>query len=68
MVCNCNGAGGGEDMNAHENLLKKYGISEKELNQKGIDIVSKNLGKICDPLVLLAVTELLVSGDIPAPK
>ena len=55
-------------MRAHKNLLKKYGISEEELNQKGIDIVSKSLGKICDPSVLLAVTELLVSGDIPAPK
>lgn len=55
-------------MKAHENLLKKYGISEEELNQKGINVVSKSLGKICDPLVLLAVTELLVSGDIPAQK
>ena len=55
-------------MKAHENLLKKYGISEEEFEQKGIDIVSESLGEICEPLVLLAVTELLVYGDIPAPK
>ena len=48
-----------------ENLKKKYGLTDEEL-KKGIDIVSKNLGKICDVAVLLAVTELLVCGDIKA--
>ena len=47
----------------HENVIKKYGITEDEM-KKGIDIVSKNLGKICDTFVMLAVTDLLVNGDI----
>lgn len=46
-----------------ENVCKKYGITREEL-KKGVDIVSKNLGKICDAMIMLAVTELLVNGDI----
>lgn len=45
------------------NVAKKYGITEEEL-KSGIDIVSKNLGNICDFNVLLAVTDLLANGDI----
>ena len=48
---------------AYKNILKKYGITKEEM-ERGIDIVSKNLGKICNPTVLLAVTELLAEGDI----
>ena len=46
-----------------KNLLEKYGITREEL-KAGIDIVSKNLGKICNVQVLIAVTDLLCSGDI----
>lgn len=46
-----------------EKLKKKYGLTDSELKE-GIDIVSKNLGKICDVNVLLAVTDLLVNGDV----
>jgi hypothetical protein len=45
------------------NVSKKYGITDEELKQ-GIDVISKDLGKICDAMVALAVTELLVYGDI----
>ncbi len=48
-----------------KNLIKKYGITEQQLKE-GIDIVSMNLGLICDSNVMLAVTELLVEGDIKA--
>lgn len=46
-----------------ENVIKKYGITKDEL-KVGIEIVAKNLGKICDIQVALAVTELLCNGDI----
>ena len=49
---------------AYENILKKYGITKEEMI-KGIDIVAKNLGNICNPIVLFAVTELLADGDVP---
>lgn len=45
------------------NLLNKYNITREELD-KGIETVSKNLGKICDAVVMLAVCDLLVNGDI----
>lgn len=45
------------------NISKKYGITDEEL-KNGIEFVSKNLGKITDITVALAVTELLVYGDI----
>lgn len=48
-----------------ENLMNKYGLTAKELKE-GIDIVAKNLGKICNVSVALAVCELLANGDIPA--
>ena len=48
---------------AQENLIKKYGITENQLKE-GIDIVAKNLVKICNVSVMLAVTELLANGDI----
>lgn len=46
-----------------ENLKKKYGLTDSQLKE-GIDIVAKNLAKICNVNVLLAVTELLANGDI----
>ena len=46
-----------------ENVCKKYDITKEQL-KKGVDIVSKNLGLICEASVLLAVTELLVNADI----
>lgn len=46
-----------------ENLKEKYNITNAELSQ-GIDILSKELGKICNIDVLLAVTDLLITGDI----
>ncbi len=48
-----------------KNLIKKYGITEQQLKE-GIDIVSKNLGLICNSKVMFAVTELLAEGDIKA--
>ena len=48
---------------AYENLQKKYGVTEAQI-KSGVDIVSKKLGDICDVQILLAVTELLVLGDI----
>ncbi len=46
-----------------EHVCAKYGISKEQL-KKGVDIVSKNLGLICEASVLLAVTELLANADI----
>lgn len=46
-----------------ENLKKKYGLTDSQLKE-GIDIVAKDLVKICNINVLLAVTELLANGDI----
>ena len=50
-----------------ENLKEKYGISNLEL-QKGIDIVSKNLGKIPNQMVMIAIADLLATGDIKEEK
>ncbi len=47
----------------YSNLMNKYGITEQQLKE-GIDVVSKNLGLICNSKVMLAVTELLAEGDI----
>lgn len=46
-----------------ENVCRKYGITEEQL-KRGVDIASKNLGKIREVKILLAVTELLVNADI----
>lgn len=47
----------------YENLCKKYDITVEEISA-AIDQI--NLGKIaCDGIVLVALCELLVSGDIP---
>lgn len=48
---------------AYENLMEKYGITREQLDA-GIDIVAKNISKICNVSVMLAVTELLANGDI----
>lgn len=50
-----------------ENVCKKYGITKDEL-KSGVDVVAKNLGKICNISVVLAVTELLCNADIPDEK
>lgn len=50
-----------------KNLIKKYGITEKQLKE-GIDLVAKNLGLICDSKVMFAIAELLAEGDIQNPK
>lgn len=47
----------------HQRLLVRHGITEEEL-QKGIDIVAKNLDKIYDISVVLAICDLLACGDI----
>lgn len=47
----------------YKNLCKKYGVTADEI-KGGVDVVSKNLGQICNVQVLLAVTELLCCGDI----
>lgn len=52
---------------AHENLIKKYGITREELN-KGISVVGEKLGDICNATVLFAVSELLAQGDIQEDK
>lgn len=49
--------------NCHKNLCSKYDITEESLKQ-GIDVISRSLGKIADPLVMIAITELLLEGDI----
>ena len=48
----------------YKNLCEKYGLTVKEI-ESGINVVSKNLGKITDVTVMIAVTELLCGGDIP---
>ena len=46
----------------YKNLREKYGITVEELDN-AIDQI--NLGKVeCDGIVLVALCELLVSGDI----
>lgn len=46
-----------------ENLCKKYGITKKELKE-AVNIVSKNLGKINNPVVMIAIADLLTAGDV----
>lgn len=46
-----------------ENLKEKYNITDAELSQ-GIAILAKNLNKICNIDVLLAMSDLLATGDI----
>lgn len=48
---------------AYENLKEKYCLTEDQI-KKGIDIVSKNLSKICDTSIMLAIVDLLATGDI----
>ena len=49
-----------------ENLKKKFGITDAQL-KAAVDQI--NFGKIaCDGIVLVALFELICSGDIPAPK
>ena len=49
-----------------DNLKKKYGIPDAEL-KAAVDQIK--LGKIaCDGIVLVALADLLSSGDIPAPR
>jgi hypothetical protein len=45
------------------NVSKKYGITDEEL-QKGIDTIAGSLGKIVGTKTMLAVAELLATGDI----
>lgn len=47
----------------YENLCKKYGITKEEV-KKAVDIVSKNLRKIVNPMVMIAVADLLAAGDV----
>lgn len=50
----------------YENLCKKYDITVEEISA-AIDQI--NLGRIaCEGMVLVALCELLVSGDIPDGK
>lgn len=46
-----------------ENLCKKYGIIKEDV-KRAVDIVSKNLGKINNPVVMIAIADLLTAGDI----
>ena len=49
-----------------ENLKKKFGITDAQL-KAAVDQI--NFGKIaCDGIVLVALCELICSGDIPARK
>lgn len=48
---------------AYENLQKKFGVTEEQI-KSGVDIVSKKLGEICNSMVMIAIAELLVNGDI----
>lgn len=47
----------------YENLKAKYGLTTDEI-KSGVDIVSENLGKICNMPILLAIADLLACGDI----
>lgn len=51
----------------HKNIIKKYGISEEEL-KKGIETMMQSITQICNFDVVLAITDLLVSGDIKEEK
>ena len=49
-----------------ENLKEKYGITDEEL-KRAVDQI--NLGKIaCDGIVLVALVDLITSGDIKSNK
>ena len=48
---------------SQENLLEKYEIT-KEQYDNAVDILAKNLGKIVDIRVVVAMADLLASGDI----
>lgn len=49
-----------------DNLKKKFGITDEEL-KAAVDQI--NFGKIaCDGIVLVALCELVCTGDIPAPR
>ena len=51
-------------MKMYDNLKEKYGITDEEL-KKAIDQIP--FGKIaCDGIVLVALCDLLCSGDIPS--
>lgn len=45
-------------------LKKKYQLTDQEL-KSGIDIIAKNVSKICDVNVAIAICDLLANGDIP---
>lgn len=50
-----------ENFKYHKNLLQKYDITEEELES---EINRLPLGKICDVRCLLAITDLLLNGDV----
>jgi hypothetical protein len=52
---------------AYENLLQKYDITREQLD-KGIDIVAKNLSQISNMSVVLAIADLLATGDVKGSK
>ena len=48
----------------YKNLKEKYGVTDEEL-KKAIDQI--NFGKIaCDGIVLIALVDLILNGDIEA--
>ena len=51
----------------YKNLCKKYGITKEEVKE-AVNIVSKNLGKIINPMAMMAVADLLTAGDIKEDK
>ena len=47
----------------YENLIEKYGITEKEVNE-AVQMLMKSVVSICNVSVMLAITDLLGNGDI----
>ncbi|MFV0382349.1 MAG: hypothetical protein ACK5KR_09070 [Breznakia sp.] len=48
-----------------QNLITKYGVTDKEIENEIETTLAKHLGEICNSRVLMAVTDLLANGDIP---
>ena len=49
--------------NQYRNLCNRHNVSTTEI-KKGVDVLSIYIGHIVDPIVMIAITELLLYGDI----
>lgn len=48
----------------HENMMKKYQITDKQIKDVNDILVKQLTAKVCDINVVLAFTDLLGNGDI----